>query len=154
MKFACHCGLRCTVELWPFTCVCGRVYATSRSKPTLQEPALSAPADGPGTELKAMLAEIGVEAWEGCGCESLADDMNRWGAEGCREHRQTIVSHLKRKAGELPLLDLVKTPARVLRGSWAEAISILDPWGSLVDEAIRRAAAGSGKARSTSWGLR
>jgi len=145
MKFACHCGLRCTVELWPFTCVCGRVYRDADSEPLQQEPAVDTPADGPGTELKAMLAEIGANA-AGCGgCESLAADMNRWGLEGCRRHRQAIIAHLQRKAAKLGLLELAKVSVSLPGSSWAGAISILDPWGSLVDEAIRRADEKAGK---------
>lgn len=143
MRFTCKCGFSTTVDVWPFRCVCGRSYASAAAKPTKvqreevrEEPA---PAEGPGTELKAMLLEIHAKPKIGCGCEKMAQDMNRWGVEGCRNRRATIVATLRANAAKLNLLELAKAAFGGVTASWVGAIKLTDPLGSLADEAIRRA---------------
>jgi len=89
---------------------------------------------GPGTHLKRLLAELGVAEKSSCGCNKYASQMDAWGVEGCRSRRSEICSHLKENAtwrGKFTAA--VKA---IQTGIW---ISPLDPYGSLVDEAIRRA---------------
>lgn len=84
------------------------------------------PDHGPGTELKAMLGSLGFTS-AGCGgCEGMMLSMNQWGADGCRERRATIISHLEHSAERLGWL------AKLAAGATA---------GWLVDTAIARAAA-------------
>jgi hypothetical protein len=135
MKWKCeHCGLELVIPDGairpgtPISCFCG---GSGQPVATVNR--------GPGAELSAMLAEIGVSAVEGCGCEALAAKMNLWGADGCREKRQFIARKLKQNAKKLKLAKLVATAFSSATASWVGAIKLTDPWGSLVDEAIRRA---------------
>lgn len=117
---------------------------------------------GPGTELKRLLAEIGVpQGW--CeGCKKRAEAMDQGGVQWCRENRATIIGWLReaeekfardaaalaRGDGKEPTSKQVskaKTAQRWKVG-WEAAkqlfwISPVDPHGSFVDEAIKRAAA-------------
>lgn len=45
---------------------------------------------GPGTELKRLLAKLGIRATGGCGCNGRARQMDKMGAEWCRERVDTI----------------------------------------------------------------
>ena len=93
---------------------------------------------GPGTELKQLLSEVGVHQGN-CACASRQKDMDTWGVEGCRARREEIVEWLRqeerRASWKTRLLAAFKGAAFV--GKW---LNPLDPLGSLVDEAIRRAA--------------
>lgn len=52
---------------------------------------------GPGSELKKMLAWF-AQPSDSCNCETRADAMNDWGAQGCRENLDTIVEWLMEEA--------------------------------------------------------
>ena len=52
---------------------------------------------GPGSELKKMLAWFARPS-ESCNCETRADTMNDWGADGCRQNLDTIVEWLMEEA--------------------------------------------------------
>lgn len=72
-----------------------------------------------GSRLKQRIADLGYVAEQGCGCNSLAANMDRWGIDGCRKRIDEIVDHLEeqaKKAGTLErmavTLPLVKTQAR------------------------------------------
>jgi hypothetical protein len=52
---------------------------------------------GPGNELKKMLAWF-ARASDTCNCETRADTMNDWGADGCRQNLDTIVDWLMEEA--------------------------------------------------------
>lgn len=52
---------------------------------------------GPGTELKKLLAGLGIEPGK-CSCNSMVLKMNRWGIAGTREHMAEIVDHLESQA--------------------------------------------------------
>jgi len=77
---------------------------------------------GPGSELKKMLAWF-AHPNSSCDCDSRADTMNDWGADGCRENIDTILDWLMEEAQErgLPHGRFTRVVAR-----------------SLVDTAIRR----------------
>lgn len=92
---------------------------------------------GPGTELKHLLASIGITEASGCGCGAKAAEMNRWGVAGCKEHRAEIIAWLReqqQKAGWAATLTAGINA--VAAGLWLNPLDLL---GSLVDEAIRRA---------------
>lgn len=95
-----------------------------------------APAVGPGTRLKQLLAEMGVTPAAGCGCDERATRMNEWGPAGCRERRAEIVDWLREEWGRLGWLEKAKAAGRALAAGFVHP---LDPVGALVDEAIRRA---------------
>src|SRR5699024_4347952 len=50
---------------------------------------------GPGTELKKLLSRIGIRALGNCQCNARAAEMDRGGADWCRENLETIVGWLK-----------------------------------------------------------
>ena len=80
---------------------------------------------GPGTQLKNMLGWVGIRAKEkGCKCGHMQKKMDRWGAAGCRDHKQEILDHLAKEAKKrgLPFVKLAAS--------------------KLVDLAIRRAERG------------
>lgn len=87
------------------------------------QPRSPVPAHGPGTELKAMLAELGISP-ENCNCNARAAQMNRWGA-ACKEHRLEIAAWLKEAATNAVTEFKVDDP--------------IEAFLPLVDEAIRRA---------------
>lgn len=81
------------------------------------------PTTGPGTELRSILAALGIESDQDCGCKAMERRMNRWGVAGCQTHRAEIVAHLQAKASEWHW-----------PGAW-----MAGPLGLLVDRAIARA---------------
>lgn len=68
---------------------------------------------GPGTELKALLAKIGIHASPTCGCNNMARKMNEWGPDESLNHIEEIVDVMEQtaKARKLPFL---RTAGRIL----------------------------------------
>lgn len=100
-------------------------------------PKLLVPLEGPGTELKAMLQQLGFENFRGCGCDLMVAVMNAWGVEGCRANFGAIVDQLRLQQQKIKMLDQLLAASRAI-----SAGIILDPRdvaGSLVRKAIRRA---------------
>lgn len=118
-----------------------------------------APTYGAGSEMKKLLRELDVpSAWcESCSQKAATMDAN--GVQWCRDNREIIVEWL-REAEQNFARDAAKqngrepTPQEIVkarnaqrwRTGWAAAkrfvwINPLDPFGSFVDEAIRRAEA-------------
>lgn len=62
---------------------------------------------GPGTELKAILASLGLAASGDCKCESRVALMDARGCDWCAANEGQIVGWLRESAGErgLPFLD-------------------------------------------------
>lgn len=90
---------------------------------------------GPGTELRKLLKDIGVKV--NCHeCRVWAMQMNRWGPDGCREHRAEIIARLKEAANESSWHTVFTAAGGLITKPW---FSLRDPYGSIVDEAIRRA---------------
>jgi hypothetical protein len=60
---------------------------------------------GPGTELKAILATIGIHASPTCGCNKMATQMDQWG-EASLDHIEEIVDVMEQTAKDrsLPFL--------------------------------------------------
>jgi hypothetical protein len=109
-----------------------------------QTPAPPAPPPpaGPGTELKAILAEYGITPQSGCQCNSRAAHMDEWGPDGCRARRAEIIDWLRGEWDQLGWLDKVKAAARAISNGFIHPV---DPIGSLVDLAIARAETKAGK---------
>src|SRR5688572_10164657 len=63
-----------------------------------ERPTVSVP-DGPGTELAKLFAAAGASS-DQCGgiCRQWRDQMNLWGVEGCRQHRQEIIDRIETAA--------------------------------------------------------
>jgi hypothetical protein len=68
-----------------------------------------APEHGPGTELKKLLARVGIVSTPDCSCNQVVADMNRWGADECEkpERMDYIVAAMRDNAAKrgLPFLD-------------------------------------------------
>jgi len=62
---------------------------------------------GPGTELKKLLASIGIQATPTCKCNKMAKQMNEWGQESLK-HIEEIVDVMEEtaKARGLPFVRL------------------------------------------------
>jgi hypothetical protein len=54
--------------------------------------------DGPGTELKKLLATIGITASPACSCSARAAEMDRKGCDWCEANLDTIVGWLREEA--------------------------------------------------------
>jgi len=66
------------------------------------------PTYGPGTELKKLLAKVGITATPDCACNARAAEMDRQGVEWCEAKLDTIVGWLREQAEArgLPFLDV------------------------------------------------
>lgn len=126
-----HCGLviKANAIRFPLVCICGTRYegeaqlAGGRGVQPVGTPPL--PQDGPGTELKNLLASIGITAAKDCSCKAMATKMNQWGPDGCRKNRAVIVQHLEKAAAK--------------RGWAAKLLARGFVLGALVDRAISQA---------------
>jgi hypothetical protein len=98
------------------------------------------PASGPGTELKAILATLGI-APDGCACNARARRMDAGGVEWCRTHRDEIAGWLRDEAGKRGWGDVFAAGARAVLSGLAFRIDPADVYGSLVSLAIERAEA-------------
>lgn len=92
---------------------------------------------GPGAHLKAILAGLGLKPAKDCGCDKRAAEMDAWGPAGCREHRAEIVAWLDEQRAKASWSEKLVAAAKAMTAGLP--INLLDPMGSLVDEAIRRA---------------
>lgn len=96
--------------------------------------------DGPGSQLHRLLGTLGIHPGTNCACLSLAKRMNDLGVPGCREHRQEIVDNIRTRQDQYGWATRFKAAAAAVMTGVAWRLNPLDPIGSLVDEAIRRAA--------------
>jgi hypothetical protein len=66
------------------------------------------PAAGPGTELKKLLALVGIQATTTCSCNKRAKVMDDKGPEWCAANEDTILGWLREEATKrkLPFVDL------------------------------------------------
>ena len=62
------------------------------------------PVGGAGTELKAMLATIGIQPKLNCKCNARAKEMDDRGLAWCEQHIEMIVDWLAEEAQRRPLL--------------------------------------------------
>jgi len=91
---------------------------------------------GPGSQLRAILRDLGVGDFPGCDCPARIAQMNEWGPAGCRENFATIRGWLLEGAAA-DWLGTIKAAAAALAGGLP--IDPLDPAGGLVRLAIERA---------------
>lgn len=112
-------------------------YAKARQR-QLQEILAS---HGVGSQLWRMLESIGVKHDEDCGCLGWAERLNAWGPAGCRLQRDEIAVQLRRQSKRLGWRRSILAAARSVATGLAFRLRPAEPFGSLVDEAIRRAEA-------------
>lgn len=96
---------------------------------------------GVGSELWRLLESLGIQHTPTCGCLGFAEQMNAWGVAGCRLARAEIVEHMRTRAPAYGWATFMHAAGRALLTGLAWRIDLTDPYGSLVDEAIRRAEA-------------
>lgn len=104
-----------------------------------QPQAGAVPVGGPGTELKAVFAQLGVPACQAC--HETAAQMDAWGVAGCKAHRGEIVAGLRERAEKISWWQKRKAEVNAVISGLAFRVNWLDPFPSLVDESIRRAEA-------------
>jgi hypothetical protein len=84
--------------------------------PKSQPPKGSAPKpqpSGPGTELKKLLATIGIHATPTCSCNKMAKQMDAWGWEESLKHIDEIVTVMEETAKKRKL-PFVRTAGKTL----------------------------------------
>jgi hypothetical protein len=86
---------------------CGSPRACPAAAVAINEPP-APPTHGPGTELKKLLARVGITASPDCSCNARAAEMDRQGVEWCEANLDTIVGWLREQAEArgLPFLDI------------------------------------------------
>lgn len=94
---------------------------------------------GPGTELTVILKDLGAPAEKCASCVSFAHVMNLWGVAGCKAKRETIVARLNDQKTKRGWTFTAGAVLKAVTTGLAFSINPLDPIGSIVDEAIRRA---------------
>ncbi len=118
---------------------------------------LAPPGYGPGTELKAMLAQLGITENPACDCNAKALQMDFWGVDGCRMPQpadqemfgekvlagtprfDVIVGWMKAGYERWGWADRIKAAAAAVATGLAFKLCITDPFPGLIEEAIRRA---------------
>ncbi len=97
---------------------CGKAKSQRRKKPTEAKKS-SELSQGPGTELKLILARFGFRV-EDCPCKARAAEMDQRGVDWCQENIGTITDWLyeEAKKRKIPFTTLSK-PAMVVLIHWA-----------------------------------
>jgi hypothetical protein len=98
------------------------------------------PDDGPGTELHNMLHAAGIRP-TGCAgkCHARMQQMNKWGVEGCREHRAEIIAWMRGSYREFTVREKLSAAKGAVASGLAPSLISRDVFGAMIDEAIRRA---------------
>lgn len=95
---------------------------------------------GPGTELKNLLASLGIMQEPICSCQKMADNMDAWGPQGCEEHFAEIVEWMHANKERYSWAKRIEAAANAVKTGLALRINWLDPFPDIVREAIRLAA--------------
>lgn len=90
----------------------------------------------PGQELFKLIDELELKKPPGCKCAERARLMDGWGVELCRLYRSTIIGWLKESFHQVSWSETIAAYAKLRKADW---FSHRDPYGSIVDEALRRA---------------
>jgi hypothetical protein len=94
---------------------------------------------GVGSQMWRLLQKIGIKHTSSCPCLSWAEMMNSWGIEGCRLYKKDIINHMKSSAKSYGWGNITKAVGKSISSGLAFRLSITNPFGSLLDEAIRLA---------------
>lgn len=118
---------------------CGTRYLSRYNEPRMFKatcrvhPQPQSPNAGPGTELTALFAALGITEREGCNCKGIAAEMDREGVAGCRRKRDYFLAQLNENARLYSWWDKLKA------GSLAVLSGAPLTLGGLFDEAVARA---------------
>jgi hypothetical protein len=96
--------------------------------------------DGAGTALHLLLAEHGVVPGDSCKCKEHAHRMDSMGLRWCRDNRQVLAQLLEVSGQAFGWSVFLKVAANAMKSGLVFRLNPLDVYGSLVGEAIRRAA--------------
>jgi SAM-dependent methyltransferase len=96
---------------------------------------------GVGSHLWRLLSSLGIEHRDDCDCLAWAERMNAWGPVGCRQQRAAIVQHMRDSASHYGWGSLAAAAAKSITTGLVWRLNPLEPYGSLLDEAIRRSEA-------------
>lgn len=99
-----------------------------------------------GDHMKDVISELKIHPKRGCGCDALANSMNCLGPFGCKANRDKLVEKLKTNAKRYSWGDVATAVANAAKNAAVAAVHLervwipnpLDPYGSMLDEAIRR----------------
>ena len=97
--------------------------------------------EGPGTEFRRLLEQLGIRPVTTCGCTDRMLRMNALGPAGCRRKREQLLEEIRAAADGYGLVPTALAGLRAIATGLAARISLVDPIGSLFDEAVRRAEA-------------
>lgn len=100
---------------------------------------------GVGSHLWRILTSLGVRHTAGCSCLALAAEMNRLGPEGCRTERSRLAKQMGDNADQYGWGTVATAAAKAILSGLAWRLDLLDLYGSLLDEAIRRTQEAVGK---------
>jgi hypothetical protein len=113
---------------------------------TARTPAAKSHKKGVGDHMKDVTRELRLNMKPGCNCQELLFEMNRLGPGGCRRERSRLVEALKENAKKYTWVDVGTAIANASKNAVVSAVHLqrpwipnpLDPYGSMLDEAIRR----------------
>jgi hypothetical protein len=94
---------------------------------------------GPGTQLKMILASLGIEATQHCDCNTRQMQMNEWGPEKCRENIEEILGWMEEGKERWGYAARIKAASKALLNGLAFKLNPFDPFPGLIEESIRRA---------------
>lgn len=98
-----------------------------------------APDHGPGAELAAIFLELGIKSCNAC--KAMARRMDALGTDGCRRLRSELAADIQGRAEKKGWGAKIVAAAAALLSGLAWRLDRNDLYGSLIDEAIRRAEA-------------
>lgn len=97
------------------------------------------PPTGVGSQVKRILAELGIYASSGCNCEGKALDWDRQGLEWCETHQEELVETLREKEKSLGWVASLLLRATAIFSKIAWKLDIQDPARGIIQEALKRA---------------
>jgi len=96
---------------------------------------------GVGSQLWRLLSDLGVQHTPTCSCVALAREMNDRGPAWCKASRTQLAEQMRTNATAYGWGTVAKAAAAAVLSGLAWRINPADVYGSLLDEAIRRAEA-------------
>jgi hypothetical protein len=80
---------------------------------TIQQQQPAPPTHGPGTELKALLGKLGIQASENCKCNRRAREMDERGTQWCRDNLDAVLDWLAEESRNRKI-PFVRQAARIV----------------------------------------
>lgn len=93
--------------------------------------------DGVGSCMWKILDSIGIKHTANCPCLDWAERMNAWGPDLCNKNRKQIIEHMKLSSKNYGWGDVARAIRKAIENKLIYKLNPLDPFGSLLNEAIR-----------------